>query len=53
MDRRTFLTTAALAASQAHGANDRISYGLIGSGGRGRYVSKIFPMSMSRISILD
>ena len=42
MDRRTFLTTAALAASQARGANDRISYGLIGSGGRGRSVSKVF-----------
>src|SRR3989442_852624 len=42
MDRRTFLTTAALAASQARGANDRISYGLIGSGGRGCSVSKVF-----------
>ena len=42
MDRRTFLTSAALAASQARGANDRISYGLIGSGGRGRSVSKVF-----------
>jgi len=42
MDRRTFLTTAALAAGQARGANDRISYGLIGSGGRGRSVSKVF-----------
>ena len=42
MDRRTFLTTAALAASQARGANDRINYGLIGSGGRGRSVSKVF-----------
>src|SRR5712671_839585 len=47
-DRRTFLTAAALAAGpmfiprKAWGANDRISYGLIGSGGRGRYVSKIF-----------
>ena len=42
MDRRTFLTTTALASGKAFGANDRISYGLIGSGGRGRYVSKIF-----------
>jgi predicted dehydrogenase len=42
MDRRTFLTSAALAVSQARGANDRISYGLIGSGGRGRSVSKVF-----------
>src|SRR6266436_1150661 len=47
-DRRTFLATTALAASpmfipgKVWGANDRISYGLIGSGGRGRSVTKIF-----------
>ena len=47
-DRRAFLATAALAAGpmfiprKAWGANDRINYGLIGSGGRGRYVTKLF-----------
>ena len=47
-DRRTFLTTATLAAGpmfiprKAWGANDRISYGLIGAGGRGRGVSRTF-----------
>ncbi len=46
MNRRTFLTTSvattALAARGARGANDRLAYGLIGSGGRGRYLSKAF-----------
>jgi predicted dehydrogenase len=47
-DRRSFLSAAALSAGplfipkKVWGANDRITYGLIGSGGRGRYVSKIF-----------
>jgi predicted dehydrogenase len=41
MRRRYFLssTAAALAAQRAHGANDRIVAGLIGCGGRGRYVA--------------
>ncbi|MDZ4800206.1 MAG: Gfo/Idh/MocA family oxidoreductase, partial [Bryobacteraceae bacterium] len=47
MDRRHFLAGAAAAAplfvpSSAFGANDRISYGVIGTGGRGRYVSSVF-----------
>ena len=46
-DRRAFLTTALAAApmfvpQRAFGANDRLSYGLIGSGGRGRYLNRNF-----------
>ena len=47
-NRREFLTAAALTAAplfvprSAWGANDRISYGLIGTGGRGRYLNKSF-----------
>jgi len=41
MRRRQFLTSAAtaLAAGRAMGANDRVSMGLIGCGGRGQYVA--------------
>jgi predicted dehydrogenase len=47
MERRQFLAGAVAAAplfvpASAFGANDRISYGVIGTGGRGRYVSSIF-----------
>jgi predicted dehydrogenase len=38
--RRNFFGQTALAASQVPGANDRIRVGLIGSGGRGRYVTR-------------
>jgi predicted dehydrogenase len=46
-DRRTFLSTALAAAPlfiprRAWGANDRITYALVGAGGRGRYLSKYF-----------
>src|SRR5260370_22563018 len=46
-DRRKFLTTALAAAPlfvprSAWGANDRLAYGLIGAGGRGRYLNKNF-----------
>ena len=46
-DRRQFLTTALTAAPlfvprSAWGANDRLAYGLIGSGGRGRYLQGNF-----------
>ena len=46
-DRRRFLTTALVAAPmfvprRAWGANDRLAYGLIGAGGRGRYLSRNF-----------
>lgn len=46
-DRRDFLTTALAAAPlfvprSAWGANDRLAYGLIGAGGRGRYLSGNF-----------
>ncbi|HJZ95376.1 MAG TPA: Gfo/Idh/MocA family oxidoreductase [Candidatus Solibacter sp.] len=46
-DRRSFLATTLAAAPlfvprSAFGANDRISYGLIGSGGRGRYLQGNF-----------
>ena len=40
MDRRTFIAGAS--ASRILGANDRIRTGLIGSGGRGRYVAEQF-----------
>jgi len=52
-DRRKFLadslkTTAAVASAplfiprRAWGANDKMAYGLIGAGGRGRYLSRVF-----------
>src|ERR1039458_1329043 len=46
-DRRTFLSTALAAAPlfiprRAWGANDRLVYGLIGAGGRGRYLNPNF-----------
>jgi predicted homoserine dehydrogenase-like protein len=42
MQRRQFLSSGALtalAAERAMGANDRVTVGLIGCGGRGRYVA--------------
>jgi predicted dehydrogenase len=46
MNRRAFVKTAAGAPlfvpSQVFGANDRIQFGLIAAGGRGRYVSQVF-----------
>lgn len=48
MDRRDFLKTTAIASAplfvprSAFGANDRISYGLIGTGGRGRNLNRTF-----------
>src|SRR5690242_8179360 len=47
-DRRNFLKKSLLAAApmfvprSAWGANDRLAYGVIGTGGRGRYLSKNF-----------
>ena len=45
-DRRTLLTTLAAAPlfvpQKAFGANDRIRYGVIATGGRGRYLNKNF-----------
>ena len=46
-DRRKFLGTALAAAPlfvprRAWGANDRLAYGLIGAGGRGRYLNRNF-----------
>jgi predicted dehydrogenase len=47
-DRRTFLSGAAAIAApmfvprRAFGANDRLSYGVIGTGGRGRYLNRVF-----------
>jgi predicted dehydrogenase len=46
-DRRTFLTSTLAAAPlfiprSAWGANDRLAYGLIGAGGRGRYLNGNF-----------
>jgi len=42
MDRRSFLLTAAAAQSRMLGANDRIRTGIIGAGGRGRYLTGQF-----------
>jgi predicted dehydrogenase len=46
LNRRTILATAAAAPlfipQRAFGANDRITYGLIACGGRGRYLSRYF-----------
>jgi predicted dehydrogenase len=46
-DRRRFLASALAAAPafvprSAWGANDRIAFGLVGAGGRGRYVADVF-----------
>src|ERR1700687_3283231 len=46
-DRRNFIVSALAAAPlfvprAAFGANDRLSYGLIGAGGRGRYLNRNF-----------
>lgn len=42
MERRTFLLSTALGASQIAGANDRIRGVIIGSGGRGRFLTENF-----------
>jgi predicted dehydrogenase len=42
MQRRSFLLTAAAAQSRILGANDRIHTGIIGAGGRGRYLTGQF-----------
>ena len=46
MNRRSFVKAAATSPlfvpQSAFGANDRIQYGLIAAGGRGRYVSQVF-----------
>lgn len=41
MQRRTFVRATALSASRVLGANDRVRVGLIGCGGRGRYVARL------------
>lgn len=46
MQRRAFLLTA-LSASRVIGANDRVRVGLIGCGGRGRYVAKFMSESLN------
>jgi predicted dehydrogenase len=38
MNRRTFVMTAAASQSRIRGANERIRAGIIGSGGRGRFL---------------
>jgi predicted dehydrogenase len=42
MDRRKFLITTAASAAQVAGANDRIRGAIIGSGGRGQYLTANF-----------
>lgn len=41
MNRRAFVTATAMSASRVLGANDRVNVGLIGCGGRGRYVARL------------
>jgi len=41
MQRRTFVAVTAASQSRILGANDRLSIGLIGCGGRGRYVARL------------
>src|SRR5215467_15296417 len=56
MDRRDFLRGAsaagmtALSASRVLGANDRINIGLIGCGGRGRYVARLMRDSSPNVA---
>jgi len=42
MDRRTFVLTTAAAQTRILGANDRIRAGIVGAGGRGRYLTAQF-----------
>src|ERR1035441_7695410 len=42
MNRRNFLLTTAAAQARIFGANDRIRVGIIGPGGRGRYLMGVF-----------
>src|SRR5579871_1931560 len=42
MERRSFLLAAAAAQSRLLGANDRVRTGIIGAGGRGRYLTAQF-----------
>jgi hypothetical protein len=42
MDRRNFLLTTAAAQSRVLGANGRIRTGIIGTGGRGKYLTGQF-----------
>jgi len=42
MDRRTFLLASAASQTRVPGANDRIRAGIIGAGGRGRYLTAQF-----------
>jgi predicted dehydrogenase len=42
MDRRQLLKATLLASANAWGANDRLTYGIIGTGGRGRYLNEKF-----------
>ena len=42
MNRRNFLAATALSASRVRGANDRIRAGIIGAGGRGKYLTANF-----------
>ena len=42
MNRRLFVASTALSASRVMGANERVHVGLIGAGGRGRYLAGEF-----------
>jgi predicted dehydrogenase len=42
MDRRSFLLASAASQARIRGANDRIRAGIIGAGGRGRYLTGQF-----------
>ena len=55
LNRRRFLATSALAglAPKLYGANDRIQLGVIGHGGRGQYLSRVFDKLGCRIAAVS
>src|SRR3981081_347107 len=54
MDRRTFLLASAASQASVRGANDRIRAGIIGAGGRGRYLTGQFKeLGVERAGVCD
>src|SRR5204863_1476797 len=54
MQRRTFLLSTALSASQIHGANEHIRAAIIGSGGRGQYLTANFKeLGVEMVGVCD
>ena len=54
MQRRTFLLSTALSVSQIHGANEHIRAAIIGSGGRGQYLTANFKeLGVEMVGVCD